>query len=154
MFHQALNTSVYMTNIFVLFSLCTFVLLWCNHSIDAARLPPLKSYNRWLPAVKRIIFLPNFLIFWRYVFQGVAAISNLLCNGRGWGKWSLKTFAKGEAWSKNPQIKRYVKVNLCSLIFLLHEFTTTYLLKKLVNVLIIIGHYQLSVYNVPEGIRY
>ena len=128
MFHQALSTSVYMTIIFVLFLLWTLFLVWCNHSIDAVQLPPPRSYNRQVSSVKWVIFLPNFLIFWRMIcFSGGGAISNLLRNGRGWRKWSLRTIAKGEGWSKKQQIERYVTVNLCSLMFLLQNFTITYL---------------------------
>ena len=44
-------------------------------------------------------------------------------NGRGWQKWSLKTIEKGEGWSKTSQIERNVTINLCSLMFLLQDFT-------------------------------
>ena len=40
MFDQTLNTSVFLAVTFVLILLCTLFLVWCNHSIDAARLPP------------------------------------------------------------------------------------------------------------------
>ena len=39
MFHQALNTAVYMKITFAIFLLCSLFLVWCNQSIDAARLP-------------------------------------------------------------------------------------------------------------------
>ena len=128
MFQQALNTSVYMTITFVLFLLCTLFLVWCNHSIDAAGYlrgeSTIDRYHQWRGKSSHLIFWP--FEEW-YVFQRGGAISNLLRNGRGWWKWLLKTNAKGEGWSKKPQIECYVTVNLCSFMFLLQDFTITYL---------------------------
>ena len=44
MFDQALNTSLDMRIIFVLFYIFTLFLVWCNQTIDAA----------WLPLLRRV----------------------------------------------------------------------------------------------------
>ena len=99
-----------MTVTFVLFLLCTLFLVWCNYSIETARLfPP----RRWVSSVKKLIFLPKFVIFWRadiiceFIRGYLKFVTQRYEEGR---KWLLQAVTKGEEGYKKHQIARYVTV--------------------------------------------
>ena len=58
MFDQALNVCFYMTIGFVLLLVCTLFLVWCNQSINAARLLRIigecHQYNKGMSLVKKV----------------------------------------------------------------------------------------------------